>query len=598
VCGISGVVGPGVRGTGLEAVMVEMRHRGPDDSGTYLDPAGRAWLGHLRLSIIDLSAAGRGPMSSADGSCWISFNGEVYNYVELRAELADYPYRSQTDTEVVLAAYQRWGPAFLDRLVGMFAFALWDERTGTLLAARDRFGVKPLYHASRPDGTLLLASEVGALHAAGVPAEPDPVAWATYLASGLSDHGERTFWEGVRSLPPGHLMTWRDGRLDVRPWYDLAERTAGDLDDRPRDEVVEEYRALLEESVRLRFRSDVPVGINLSGGLDSSTLLGVVQAIQGAESDVAAFTFVTGDARYDELPWVEQMLERTRHPSVVVGLDPAAVPDLAASVMRHEQEPFGGIPTIAYARLFEAARERGVLVLMDGQGMDEQWAGYDYYAGLADLAPPGGPSTGPVQGTGGPAVRPDCLSPDFHALAEPLWPPVAFPDALRQRQYVDARYTKIPRALRFNDRVSMRASTELREPFLDHRLFELAMRQPPERKIAGGRHKVMLREVAAGLLPDGVVEAPKRPLQTPQREWLRGPLADWAEAHVEAALDAYPDWLDGPGVRAAWSAYCSGAEESSFHVWQWLSLGLWHQVARPRSAARTGGSPLSRGSDA
>jgi asparagine synthase (glutamine-hydrolysing) len=591
MCGISGIAGPGLEQGRIDAMVAALAHRGPDDTGAYVDPAGSVGFGHNRLSIIDLSPAGHGPMPSADRSVWINFNGEVYNYVELRAELSDYPYASHTDTEVVLAAYLRWGEACLDRLVGMFAFAVWDQRSGTLFAARDRFGVKPFHYRTESDGTMLYASEIKALHAAGIPARPDESSWATYLTSGLSDHGERTFWDGIRSLPPGHALRWKDGRLTVWRWYDLAERTGPGFDGRDEGDVAEEYLELLRESVRLRFRSDVPVGINLSGGVDSSTLLGLVQQVQGVDSDVAAFTFVTGDDRYDELLWVERMLERTRHPSVVCRLDAQDVPALARSVMEAEDEPFGGVPTIAYALLFEEARTRGVTVLLDGQGLDEQWAGYEYYARLVDGASDGHRATGPVQAGGDRTLRPGCATQELQDLALAVDPPAPFPDALRNRQHLDATIAKIPRALRFNDRVSMRASRELREPFLDHRLFELAMRQPADRKVRNGTHKALLRDIAAGLVPAGVAEAPKRPVQTPQREWLRGPLREWAAQHIDVALSAYGGtWLDVDGVREAWRAYAAGEEQSSFHVWQWVSLGLWHDavlVPRTREPART-----------
>lgn len=569
MCGIAGIFGHGWEPSQLDAMVASQRHRGPDADGVYLDPSGAAGLGHNRLSIIDLSEAGRQPMSSRDGRLWIVFNGEVYNYLELRAELADYPYYSQTDSEVILAAYERWGEACLERLVGMFAFLIWDEREQRLFAARDRFGVKPLYYHQGRGGELFVASEIKALHAAGVPAARSASAWATYLAHGLYDHSEETFWEGVRSLPAGHALSWKGGRSSTRRWYDLTERVGQEFDERPAEVVREEYLSLLEESVRLRFRSDVPVGINLSGGLDSSTLLGLVQAVQGADSEVRAFTFVTGDADYDELPWVEQMLARTRHPLVICPLTPEDVPGLAASVQAHQDEPFGGLPTLAYARLFESARAEGVVVLLDGQGMDEQWAGYDYYERALN-----GGQAGVVQGTRESPVRPEDLEREFRALAAPFEPPKPFPDALRNLQLRDALHTKIPRALRFNDRVSMRSSTELREPFLDHRLFELALRQPPERKIAGGTRKKTLREVAGRLLPSGIVEAPKRPLQTPQREWLRGPLRGWAGECIADALAAYGGiWLDTAKVRAAWQDYCDGASDNSFYVWQWISLG-------------------------
>ena len=575
MCGIAGIVGKNWEPRQLAAMVAVQQHRGPDDRGLYVDPAGVAGLGHNRLSIIDLSPAGQQPMCDRRRRYWIAFNGEIYNYRELRAELGDYDYRSQTDTEVILAAYQRWGEACLDRFVGMFALLIWDRRRRRLFAARDRFGVKPLYYHRRRDGTMLWASEIKALHAAGVPPEPDPATWATYLASGVYDHSPQTFFRDVESLPPGHCCTWQDGRMAIRRWYDLAAESGAEWDRRPPKHVQEEYRSLLNESVRWRFRSDVPVGINLSGGLDSSTLLGLVQEVQGPESEVQAFTFVSGDPRYDELPWVRQMLARTRHPLVVCRLQPEEVPALAESVQDHQDEPFGGLPTLSYARLFSEARSHGVTVLLDGQGMDEQWAGYDYYRyalnGHSRDVPPGAT----IQGAKDRVTRPECLVPEFRALAEPCESSRPFSDRLRNLQYRDARYTKIPRALRFNDRVSMRSSAELREPFLDHRLFELALRQPPQRKIVNGTHKWTLRRIARQLLPDGVVEAPKRPLQTPQREWLREELRPWADDCIETALARCGGtWLDADAVRRQWRDYGNGRGDNSFYVWQWINLGL------------------------
>jgi asparagine synthase (glutamine-hydrolysing) len=577
MCGISGIAGSGWQKEQLAAMVASQSHRGPDDTAIYVDPSSKVGLGHNRLSIIDLSPAGRQPMPNHDGTLWIVFNGEIYNYLELRSELTDYPYRSKTDTEVILAAYERWGTKCLDHFIGMFAFIIWDRRAQRLFAARDRFGVKPLYYHARPDGTLLLSSEIKALHAAGVAANPDPVAWATYLTYGVYDHSERTFWSNVKSLPPGYSLSWEEGRMRTCCWYDLVERVGSEFDPRSADVVQEEYLGILEQSVRLRFRSDVPVGINLSGGIDSSTLLGLVQAVQGPGSDVKAFTFITADPDYDELPWVRQMLARTAHPSVVCLLRPEDVPELARSVQLYQDEPFGGLPTLAYARLFEEARRQGVIVLLDGQGMDEQWAGYEYYRGLiSDNAPGGRTVVGPVQGSHDRPVRPDCLVPELRVQAEPVLNSNAFPDRLRNQQYLDTRYTKIPRALRFNDRISMRSSTELREPFLDHRLFELALRQLAERKISNGTHKKLLRQIVRTLLPDSVVEAPKRPLQTPQREWLRGALKDWADTCIHDALSEYGGvWLDRTATQRAWEAYCEGGGDNSFYVWQWINLGLW-----------------------
>lgn len=568
MCGIVAIVGAQA-GPELERMVEALHHRGPDAHGIYRDPAGVA-MGHTRLAIIDLSPAGRQPMAGADGRVHVVFNGEIYNHLELRAELAGYPFRTATDTEVLLAAYERWGEGCLDRLLGMFAFVLWDARTGRVLAARDRFGVKPLYRARRPDGAIVLASEIKALFAAGVPRIPEAATWATYLTTGMYDHGDRTFWSGVEAVPAGTLLSWAPGEpVTARRWYDLAERVGQDFDARPETVVRDEYEVLLADSVKLRFRADVPVGVNLSGGLDSSTLLGLVHRVQGADSDVKVFTFVTGDAGYDELPWVKQMLERTRHPLLTCPLSPDEVPELAARILVAQDEPYGGLPTLAYAKVFARARAEGVLVLLDGQGIDEQWAGYDYYRSAASGTP--APT---VQGARDPSTRIDALVPAFAARAEVPQTKKPFTDALRNLQYRDAVYAKIPRALRFNDRVSMASATELREPFLDHRLFELAFRQPAERKITGDTGKRMVRDIAATLLPDGVRSAPKRPLQTPQREWLRGPLRAWADGCIEAAIARYPEWIDGAGARAAWHAYAGGTGDNSFWVWQLITLGM------------------------
>jgi len=557
-----------------------MHHRGPDDRGIRVDASGRAILGHTRLSIIDLSAAGHQPMANAAGTRWIVFNGEIYNYRELRKELSNYPYRGDSDTEVILAAYERWGEFCLDRFIGMFSFLLWDSEERSLFGARDRFGVKPLFYRMFHDQRLAVASEIKAIGAACNQLEPDERTWAGYLAHGHQDISTRTFWKDVESLPPGHSFHWRDGAMRTHCWYDVANRVGESYDRRPEAEVLDEYSSLLTESIGLRFRSDVPVGINLSGGLDSSILLGLVQRDEGDESSVRAYTFVTGDAAYDELPWVQQMLAQTKHPLTTCRLDPSDVPALAQKVQDTQDEPYGGLPTLAYARLFETARANGSIVLLDGQGMDEQWAGYDYYAKATEPN-----SAGVVQGTTERPVRPECLSADFLPLAATPSFPAPFADRLRNMQYRDLRFTKLPRALRFNDRASMMSSTELREPFLDHRLVELAFRQPADRKIGDGRGKRLLRDFARDMLPITLTEAPKRAVQTPQREWLRGPLRVWATAMIELALENHGgSWLRSDAIRSQWRDYCAGAGDNSFYIWQWVSLGMMSTVRQAEVA--------------
>ena len=372
-------------------------------------------------------------------------------------------------------------------------------------------------------------------------------------------------------------MRWSaaDGLRQSR-WYDAAERVrALGTDERGEDEVAGELLALLEDTVRLRFRSDVPVGVCLSGGLDSSLLLGLIARTHPDAASVKAFTFYCDDPAYDERRWVEPLLAASPHPWQPSLLRDADVPALTAAVQRHQDEPWGGFPTLGMATVHTTARSHGVTVLLDGNGLDEGWGGYEYYAraGAQDL------NRGPVQGTAGTGSA-GGLRPAFARLAVAPNVPAVFPDALRNVQYRDLAYAKIPRAMRFNDRVSMMFSRELREPFLDHRIVELGMRQPADRKIRDGQGKWLVRELArkANLIDHDVLRAPKRPVQTPQREWLQGPLAAWADDHIEAALAGWGrDWLDADAVRREWRRYRAEGAESSFGVWQWLSLGLAQQ---------------------
>jgi asparagine synthase (glutamine-hydrolysing) len=568
MCGVVAIAGRPQATSSVEKMIAVLRHRGPDGRGIYTDATDSIALGHTRLSIIDRSDAGAQPMTSADGRFVLVFNGELYNHVELRAELTEYPFRSRSDTEVVLAAWARWGAECLPRMNGMFAFVMYDTRERRLFAVRDRFGVKPMLFARLPDGGIALASEIKALQAGGRGRDIDAHAWATYLVHGLSDHSARTFWSGIERLAAGTILTWSaEQGIESRRWYDLVERTS-EIDQRDEAVVRDEYLALLVDSVRLRFRSDVPVGINLSGGVDSSTLLALVHAVRGADSDVEVFSFVTGDPSYDELPWITQMLDGSQHPLRLATLSADEVPALADSVANAVDEPYGGVPTLAYAKLFKLARERGVIVLLDGQGIDEQWAGYDYYR-----APSVDPNQVRVQGSSERPVRPECLAPDFVEIAQSFSPPRRAGDRLRDMQYADFDHNKLPRALRFNDRISMTASTELREPFLDYRLVELAIRQPADRKIRNGTGKWLLRELTRTLTPTEVRNAPKRPVQTPQREWLRGPLRAWATDRIELALRTRPDWFSAKAARDAWEQFAAGRGDNSFWIWQWLSVG-------------------------
>jgi asparagine synthase (glutamine-hydrolysing) len=560
MCGIAGIIGD-YKKTQLEVMLTSQHHRGPDATGEYFD-AGFAALGHNRLAIIDLSAKSNQPFIDNLGRYVLVFNGEIYNYIEIKAELQNqFDFKTESDTEVLLAAFIIYGESCLEKFNGMFAFAIWDHQEKKLFAARDRFGVKPFYYTSF-DNTFYFSSEIKALHVIGILKEPNEKVWASYFAFGSYGMPHETFWSAITQLPGGHFLEYNN-KLIVKKWYCFEEEVAKRPKNLTFEQAKEQYVTLLKDSINLRFRADVPVGFNVSGGLDSSVLLALVN-LQEDNSRINAYTFYTNNSDYDELPWVEKMIEKTNNPLSKVLLQANEIPTLAEKLSCQQDEPFGGIPTLAYAKIFEQARKDKVLVLLDGQGMDEQWAGYDYYTQNNDAT---------IQGVQDSPYKTKMLSDSFLAKAEKPSYPKPFEDEVLNKQYRDLFYTKIPRALRFNDRISMAFSTELREPFLDYRLVEFAFSLPLDFKIRDGISKFILREIASEYLADDLVFAPKRPLQTPQREWLSKDLKEWVGQCFEVLeRSVYSDWFNKEVLENELKKYFEGNIQSSFHIWQCISL--------------------------
>jgi asparagine synthase (glutamine-hydrolysing) len=563
MCGIAGIIGD-YKSLQLNAMLASQHHRGPDSTGHFFDE-GFAALGHNRLAIIDLSPQSNQPFLDSSGRYSLVFNGEIYNYIELKAELqGQYTFKTESDTEVLLAAYVVYGKACLQKCNGMFAFAIWDVQEKKLFAARDRFGVKPFFYALK-DNSLYFSSEIKALHAGGIPKEPNENVWASYFAFGSYGMPDETFWLAIHQLPGGHFLEYENKKLTLKKWYCFEEEVAKQSKNLTFEQAKAHYVALLKDSVNLRFRADVPVGFTISGGLDSSVLLALVN-LKEDNSKINAYTFYSDNPDYDELPWVKQMISKTNNPLTRVLLQADEVSDLSEKMAWQQDEPYGGIPTLAYAKIFEQARKDKVLVLLDGQGMDEQWAGYDYYTQENETI---------IQGITDSPFKTNMLSNSFLNKAEKPVYPKPFEDVILNKQYRDLFYTKIPRALRFNDRISMLFSTELREPFLDYRLVEFAFSLPLDFKIKNGITKFMLREIASEYLADDLVFAPKRPLQTPQREWLAADLKAWVGHCFDGIkTSSFSAWFDLDELQEELDAYFMGNNQSSFHIWQCISLSF------------------------
>jgi asparagine synthase (glutamine-hydrolysing) len=605
MCGITGVVGP--PGTVADPCQVRdaltrIRHRGPDDEGYLLadtrskiivpcggrgtdlrlslpdvgDLVGRPFniaLGHRRLSILDLSPAGHQPMVSPDASCWIVLNGEIYNYLELREELGalGHCFRTGTDTEVVLAAYQQWGSTMLPRLVGMFALAIVDVRADTLFAARDPFGIKPLYY-SRRGKQLVFASEIKAL--LGIPGIGHGINAGRlyeYLLFGMTDHGGETMFADVQQLPAAHFLECSLEQLasaePQRYWrIDLIRRSECSF-----DEAAAGIRDALADSVRLHMRSDVPVGTCLSGGLDSSATVYYMRRNTSPRAEIHSFTYVTDDPVLGEERYADLVSARERTTPHKTRPRPEELMADLDRLICSQDEPFMSTSIYAQYRVFRLAKKTGTKVMLDGQGADELFGGYLNFLGarasgllaqgrlIAALRVALGAPTNEsanfhrMVGSAFGRLLPDSLvRAGRSALGDslrPAWlnwrwfeergvsahlrPRGRGKDALREELLLALETLSLPQLLRYEDRNSMAHSIESRVPFCNARLAELALSLRGEFIVDDrGTTKAVLREAVRGLVPDEVLLREKVGFAVPERSWLRS-LRPWLTECVD-----------------------------------------------------------------
>ena len=654
MCGIAGVVSRDPEALGAVRGMTDaLRHRGPDDEGYLLaaadgtsvaafagrdtlgalglppmprrPPAGvEVALGHRRLSIIDVGPGGHGPMASADGRAWVTYNGEIYNYLELREELRalGHSFRTSSDTEVLLAAYDQWGPDALARFNGMWAFALVDTRRGILLAARDRFGVKP-FHYYADDRLFAFASEIkGLLAHPGVRARADEKTVLGFLVRGALDEGASTFFEGIRALPASHrlILDIRTRRLEVERWYDLPPAGTRRADPM-------RLRELLRDAVRLRLRSDVDVGTCLSGGLDSSSIVALTASLRTETTGGRrrAFSVTYTDAGLDESAFIDAVVAAT-------GVDAARTTATAAdlwhdlpALIRHQDEPIPSPGPYSHWRVMALAHQAGMKVLLDGQGADEILAGYHYQYGpyLAEIAARRGLGAAWREAAAAHRVTGRPLGFFLGLLAYhrlPL-PPAARRWALERfttHGYLPARLldpavtarlgappgerhqpqptlaaermadlwrTSLPALLRYEDRNSMAFGIEARTPFLDYRLVEEAMALDAEDLIRGGWTKAVLREAMAGLVPEPVrLRRDKLGFPTPESRWL-GELAPRVRELLGAKTARVAGFLDPSGFQR-WLSVPDPILARRRGLWRLLCVELWiRSLEEPRRHA-------------
>lgn len=610
----------------LERMVSLMAHRGPDGRGFWQDEY--ASLGHVRLSIID-RAGGHQPMANEDGTLWISYNGEIFNHAAIRPELeaAGHRYQSRSDTETILHAFEQWGPQSLDRYRGMFSFVLWDTRQQRLFAARDRLGIKPFYYVWTGQ-ELIFASEIKALleHPA-VSARPALDTLPEYLAYGYLS-GPRTMFEGVQQLPPGHWLmlaiTPAGPRLTIEPYWDVpvptADATATEA------ELIAECRRRLEEIVELRLMSDVPLGMFLSGGVDSSAICALVKKL--APGPVKTFSVGYAEAAYSELRFARQVaayLNTDHHEVTVSGEDFfSALPDL----VWHEDEPITWPSSVPLYFVSKKAREE-VVVVLTGEGADELFGGYARYRHYARtleqwryyrLVPAFGRrairqfiETSPLlsaewrrklghtllgrDGTLGsayldnyygafPPLELDQLtaplrqSQNGHHVASTHAPFLEYfnrhPEAtlLRRLLYADQK-TYLAELLRKQDRMSMATSIESRVPLLDHHFVAFAASVPDRFKLGPVENKHLLKRAVEDLLPREIIYRRKMGFPTPLRAWLDGPFQKPVRALLTDSRSFIGQILDPTVIRHLLDRGAAGREDTTDRLWRLLVLELW-----------------------
>lgn len=614
MCGIAGYVGSGAGSdprAGLRRLNAGITHRGPDDEGYFEAPG--VGLAMRRLSIVDL-AGSRQPIANEDGSIHVVFNGEIYNYMELRAQLHARGHRLATggDTEVLVHLYEEHGIGMLAQLRGMFAFALWDARQQRLLMARDRLGKKPLCYAAVGNG-LRFCSEIAPLAAEpDVAREVDAVALAAYLTAGFVP-APHTIYQGIRKLPPGHLLTWQAGTTRVERYWRLsfAPKFTGS-----RVEAQELIRAKLDESIRLRLRSDVPVGLLLSGGLDSNAVL--ARLTRGLGQKVTAFTIGFAEKRYDESDLARQSAE---HFGVAHRVLPgrADLLDLLPQLVRHYGEPFADKSALPAFLLCELTR-REVKVALSGDGGDEAFAGYRKYRLTPwQLAAANGLPR-PLRerwartsllgtGLGGTKLARNLrrlLLPDTGSLFTSEFfagqPFQALTTAEMRVQagaglastvagFWDGPADPVDRMLAWDnehylpddllvkmDIASMAHGLEVRSPFLDHELAELCASLPSAWKVDACGDKRLLRELVAPDLPPALLATPKRGFSLPLEEWLRGPARDQLCAGLRDLHPALRAFINARAVDDLFNEHQAGRRNHAQRLWSLWVLNQWAQM--------------------
>ncbi len=583
-------------------------HRGPDDQYIYIDE--RVSLGHRRLSIIDLSPAGRQPMANEDGSIWIIFNGEIYNFSEIRPELEKrgHKFRSSTDTEVIIHAYEEWGTSCVESFNGMWDFAIYDKNRNLLFLSRDRFGVKPLYYY-QDDRGIIFSSEIAGILQHDILRTPNEKIVYQYLAFGLVDHTIETFFKGIFSLGAGENLIYDLSSKSIRfeRWYDLESRIESirTLSD---EDLAKRVRDLFQDSVRYRLIADVPVGSCLSGGIDSSSIVCVMRHL-AREKIIKTFSLVFPGLPIDESEFIDEVIKQAMVQSY---RETPTLEELLAELedlVRTQGEPFGSLSIYGQYKVMQLAKKNNMKVLLDGQGSDEIFAGYQRYHNYYLYA---------CLKSGRFIEFLRMFKPDFLEFVVTTLMGMTeisrnFLDRLKSRKSArfvgnfykgdksyplfkrgfdlnlvlqeDVATISIPHLLRYEDRNSMRWSIESRVPFMDYRLVELALSLGYDMKINNGVTKYIFRKAMSGIVPSKILgRRDKIGFATPDSIWLCKPkFIERINGIIGSVqFQKRPYWIASE-VEKLFKEHIDGKKDNSGSIWRIINMEIWLRTFIDRS---------------
>ena len=607
MCGICGIINKTdalVHEESIRKMMARMKHRGPDDEGVFISQ--NIGLGFVRLSIIDLSSAGHQPMKDHDGRYTIIYNGEVYNYIELRAELEEsgISFVTKTDTEVVLKSYMHWGADCLSKFNGMFAFVIYDREEEEVFAARDRFGIKPFYYCVTDD-KLVFASEIPSiLETNCIEAEPDNQVIFDYLAFNRTDQTENTFFKGIKKLQHGNYWVLKNKELKIKQWYNLRESAGKAIPFKDGNE----YRELFDSAINLRLRSDVPIGVCLSGGLDSSSIASVLLQ-KDIKNDLNSFSAVYNkNEEGDESEFIDEYKTLIKNMHFVTPTVGAMLNDISYWIRIHA-EPIPSLSPYAQYKVMQKAKEN-VVVTLDGQGADECLAGYHYFYGfyfkdllrsmqikqllhemrmywrkhhsllgyitfIFFLLPK-------IMRTQIRANQYGCIDKKFmkryandNRIAGNLYGSATLSDAL-----FDHFEYKLEHLLKWDDRNSMANSIESRIPFLDYRLVERTLASDNSKRIKDGVTKSILRSAMQGILPEKIRNRmDKVGFETPQNDWFRTPeMKEFVYTVINDERFERRIYFNADTVKTLYKKHLRNEVNASKEIWKVFNLELWLEM--------------------